>query len=97
MVTCLTHGDGIGGRGGCESEARGAQWSKIPRRGEGRVEDIEPRYVVVTYITHGGKGGWGGELDVAGGRSVKQDVSFNRYLCVDTLQGAVFVIFSVFL
>ena len=36
MVTCLTHGDGIGGRGTWGFDAGGGgRWRKMLRRGEG--------------------------------------------------------------
>ena len=39
MVICLTHGDGVVGRGGWKVVCRGGgvefQWNKMPSRGEG--------------------------------------------------------------
>ena len=40
-VTCLTHGDRVGGRGGEGGERSGGRWSKTPLRGEGKVRTFQ--------------------------------------------------------
>ena len=64
MVTCLTHGHGVGEREGWEVKRKGCEVGGAKSLGEERVS---AHYYVFICLGDGLEGGEGGELD-AGGR-----------------------------